>query len=133
MTAAELLVLPARDLDAMVAEKVMGWRRVPGMLCDRWESPDDDVPGGWVLHLLPLSQFSDDWNHMALVLARLHELHPNWRVEIMLPVRTVGWTPDGAVKVWTPIGCISSVPFATVAELPRAVCVAAVLAMEGVK
>ena len=128
MTAAELFALPARDLDTMVAEKVRGWHR--DLRLDwRWE--DGTLAAG------------ADWSCLSAdatlaVLARLHDLHPSWRVVTETPYEDAGIIAvhlkcrPGEVNIWAgPHGCIARVPFATVAELPQAVAVAAVMAMEG--
>ena len=133
MTSADLLALPARDLDAMV-QRLLGKdvRRCPyhGREMVYIHYPGIGEGGGYDLREVP----AIDGNVMLAILARLHALHPNWRVIIHMPATEFGKEQLGQVAVWEfSIGTHARVPFATVAEMPHAVAVAAVLAVEGVK
>ena len=129
MTAAELFAMPARDLDTIVAAIVMGWKLTG--------HGDYLLPDGACVGTECLPSYSMDGQAMIDVLARLHDLHPNWRVEIETPHENAGiiavhlkGRPGEVNFLAGQRGCIARVPFVTVAELPRAVAVAAVLAME---
>lgn len=92
-----------RELDALVAEKVMGWK-----------------PIGW-----PLPNFSATWEGAGVVVGRMVEL---------------GWVPSmfqGLNKAWGALfqryGSFGSSGDASAQELPHAVCLAALDAVQGEK
>ena len=127
------MALPDRDLDAIVAEKVRGWHRAA---CECW--PQNKHKQDWLWEDSTLAAGSD-WNclsadAMLAVLNRLHDLHPNWRASVQVPwvASAIGSEAPGEINVWDYNGRRAHVPFATVTEMPRAVAVAVVLAMEGV-
>lgn len=127
MTAIEIAALSDRDLDAMVAEKVMDYER------DRYgDWIKKGSPSHWPSIGKTKCYFTVDPLAMFSVLVRLRELLPHRYVQIVTPyVDASNNVYIGEVNIWGYRKSFARVRFLDVDRLPRAVCEAALLAVEG--
>ena len=122
MTRDDLLALPDRDLDAVVAEKVFGWR--PTGDGESWYVPCEI--GEWRATEKSLLHCSTLGNPMLAVIAEMQRR--GWRYTL----KGAGHPDTSAECVFerADSGCRE---YAVADTLPRAVALAAVLAVEGGK
>lgn len=80
--------LSAREKDALVAEKVMGW-----VLDDDgcWWDGDNEPMNS--------QEFTKTWKGMGLIIEKMHEKHPGWRFSLLggdtrLGNRCFGWNAE---------------------------------------
>lgn len=119
-----------RDLDALVAEKVMN-RSLKCCMCGR--VLDCDVSCGMARHQRPLDPYSTTWEGMRLVVERMREL--GWLSVEMRWTKRGKYSPLSLLEGWSCFFSSDKPPF-TVGHFeaetaPHAVCLAALAAIEG--
>lgn len=132
MTRDEILKMPAgREMDALIAEKVMGWKKIgkihPDLKCDligenpHYFYPPDGEFDKW-MDLVP--HYSTDANDMLLVSDNLKSRGFNARIEIQSGAHVTIWKTDMTEYGPEPINAKAD-------SIPLAICRAALLAVTG--